>query len=350
MLSVAAKPSRMSGTVSLSDAGTRSFIGRQARASGPGASSAFDLESGAQQLRIHHQRHQPASGHRQLRRRPAEHPQVLLAGRNVQALLRLQELLAARLLANAHAPRRILRLALHVVDRAEPAGQQRLDRLGLLVDHARPHREQIDDLARNLRAVEQRVGAGPQELRAIRVERDGAVDLALLERARLLVRLEVHDVDVARLHAVERQRPAQHERAERAAFHRDRLALEVVHRPHAATAHDHVGAVRHVDHQDDPRLQPVRGEPEQLVQADDHAVDGLVAKRAQDFARRRILDELHGRRIQATQLPREVERLAPDPDVGADAQGGFRLAHAAGERKQQRDARERRTAVCLARR
>jgi hypothetical protein len=68
-----------------------------------------------------------------------------------------------------------------------------------------------------------------------------------------------------------------------------------VHRPHAAAAYDHVRPVRHVHHQDDPRLQPIHGKPEQLVQADDHAVDGLVAIGAKDFARRWILDKLNGR-------------------------------------------------------
>ena len=68
-------------------------------------------------------RHEPASGYRQFRCRPAEHPEIFLAGRNVQALLRLQELLAGRLLAYAHASRRVLGIALHVIRRVEPAGQ-----------------------------------------------------------------------------------------------------------------------------------------------------------------------------------------------------------------------------------
>jgi hypothetical protein len=136
----------------------------------------------------------------------------------------------------------------------------------------------------------------------------------------------VHDVDIACLHIVEGQCAAQHEGAQGAAFHRDRLALEITHRPHAGTAYDHVGAVGHVHHQNDPRLKSVRGESEQLVEADDHAVDRLVAKRTQDIARRWIFHELYDRRIELAQLPRQVKRFAPYPDVGTDAQRGFRLA------------------------
>ena len=106
------------------------------------------------------------------------------------------------------------------------------------------------------------------------------------------------------------------------------------------TTDDHVRPVGHVHDQDDPRLQPVHGESEQLVQADDHAVDGLVAKGAKDFARRWILDKLHRFGVEMTQLPRQVERFASDPDIGADAQGGFRFAHATAQREQKRDACE----------
>ena len=148
----------------------------------------------------------------------------------------------------------------------------------------------------------------------------------------------MHDVDIARLHAIDRQSPAQHEGAERAAFHGDRFAFEVAHRPHATTAHDHVGAVGDVHHQDDPRLEPVRGESEQLIEADHHPVDRLITKSAKDFARRWILHQLHGRRFEATQLPRQVKRLAPYPYVGADAQRGFRFAHATGQQEHKRDA------------
>src|SRR4030095_6051732 len=118
--------------------------------------------------------------------------------------------------------------------------------------------------------------------------------------------------------------------------HGDRFALEVLHRPHAATAYDHVGPVGHVHYENDPRLQAVDGEPEQLIEADDHAVDGLVAKSAMHFARRRILHELYDCRIQTAELPREVKRLAPYPDIRADAQGGFRFAHATEQRKARR--------------
>jgi hypothetical protein len=107
-----------------------------------------------------------------------------------------------------------------------------------------------------------------------------------------------------------------------------------MHRPHPATTDDRVSPVGHVHHQNDPRLQPILGESEQFIQADHHAVDGLVAKSAMNLARRRILHELYGRRIQATQVPRQVKRFAPYPDIGTDTQGGFRLAHATSQRKQ----------------
>ena len=72
----------------------------------------------------------------------------------MQALLGLQELLSGRLLANSHASRCVVGLALHVVDRIEPAGKHRLYRLGLLLDDVGAHRQQIDDLTRNLSAIE----------------------------------------------------------------------------------------------------------------------------------------------------------------------------------------------------
>src|SRR4029077_5464021 len=91
--------------------------------------------------------HESASGHRQFRCRPAEHAEILLTRRNTQALERLQELLSGRLLAYAHALRRVLRLALQVVDCSEPAGEQRLNSLGLLVENACTHRQKVDNLA-----------------------------------------------------------------------------------------------------------------------------------------------------------------------------------------------------------
>ena len=87
-------------------------------------------------------------------------------------------------------------------------------------------------------------------------------------------------------------------------------------------------------------MQSIGGEPEQFVQADDHAVDRLIAKGAQHFAGRRVFDELHGGWIEAAQLTREVEGLAPDPDVRTDAQRGF-LCAATAERKHQGDACQR---------
>ena len=310
-------------------------------ASGPGASTSsiltLDRSSFASSMSVMSRRPVTASSGCPA----AQHPQVFLAHGNVQALLRLQELLAGGLLANAHAARGVLRVAARVVERAEPPCEKRLYRLGLPVDRARPHRDEVDDLARNLRAVEERAGAGAQELRAVRIEGDGAVHLPHLERGRLLVRLEVHDVDVAGLHAVERQRAAQHERAKRTAFHRHRLALEVAHRAHAVPAHDHVGAVRDVDHEDDPGLQPVGGEAEELVEADDHAVDGLVAIGAQHLARGGVLHELHDVRIEVAELAREIQRLAADPYVGADAQRRLRIAGAGPEQEAEATARAR---------
>jgi len=99
----------------------------------------------------------------------------------VEALLRFEELLAARLLADAHAPRCVLRFAAHVIERLEPTGQQCLHGLGLLPDHARAHREEIDDLARDPRAVDERRCTRTQKLGAIRVERDGCIDVALFQ-------------------------------------------------------------------------------------------------------------------------------------------------------------------------
>src|SRR5207248_11666281 len=91
------------------------------------------------------------------------------------------------------------------------------------------------------------------------------------------------------------------------------------------------------DHEDDPRLQSIRSEAEQFVETDDHAIDGLIAKRAQHFARGRILNQLHGRGIQAPELASQIERLAPNPDIGADAERRFGLAHTARESEEDRD-------------
>ena len=84
----------------------------------------------------------------------------------------------------------------------------------------------------------------------------------------------------------------------------------------------------YVHDQDDPWLQPVDGKSEKFIEADHHPVDGLVSKGAKDFARRRILDVLYGRRVQAAQLAREVKRFASYPYIGADTQRGFRFAGA----------------------
>src|SRR5437660_10868784 len=114
-----------------------------------GCKHAFDVESSPQQLRVNHQGHQPASGYRQLRCGSAEHPKIFVAGRYMKSLLCLEELLSGRLLANAHAMRRILGLTLHVIDRIEPAGKQRLYCLGRLFQAAGTHRQDVDDLTRN---------------------------------------------------------------------------------------------------------------------------------------------------------------------------------------------------------
>src|SRR5512142_2775300 len=125
----------MTGTVTLSDAGTRNLTLRPPRkptaspspfpchAGGRGNArrcsfhqfherrrreQALYVERPAQELRIHHQRQQPAPGDGELGMGAAQHPKILLAARNVEALLRLEELLSARLLADAHATRRVL--------------------------------------------------------------------------------------------------------------------------------------------------------------------------------------------------------------------------------------------------
>src|SRR5205823_7530057 len=146
----------MSGTVNFSDAGTRMLIGPPRLrlsplryALGPlrgsnshlgtalrrsslqvnersGCKHALDVESSPQQLRVHHQSHQPASGYRQFRCGSAEHSEIFVARRYMEALQCLEELLSGGLLANAHAMRCILGLARHVIDRIEPAGKQRL--------------------------------------------------------------------------------------------------------------------------------------------------------------------------------------------------------------------------------
>src|SRR6478609_7299668 len=100
----------------------------------PWLEHAFDFETAAQKLRFQHQRHQPAAGDRELRLGASEQAQVFLARRHVQAALRLLELLAGGLLADAHPPCGVDGIALDVVERAEPPGEQRLDRLRLLVD------------------------------------------------------------------------------------------------------------------------------------------------------------------------------------------------------------------------
>src|ERR1700758_645016 len=99
----------------------------------------------------------------------------------MEALLRFQKLVPARLLAYPHSSRRIRGIAFHVVDCAKPAGKKLLQCFGALVDDARTHRQQIDDLAGYARAVEERRRAGTHELSAVRVERDGRVDLPILE-------------------------------------------------------------------------------------------------------------------------------------------------------------------------
>ena len=72
----------------------------------------------------------------------------------MEALLCLEELLSGRLLTNAHPTRRILGLALHVIDRIEPTGKQRLYCLGVPFEDGGTRRQEIDDLTGNLRAVE----------------------------------------------------------------------------------------------------------------------------------------------------------------------------------------------------
>ena len=65
--------------------------------------------------------------------------------------------------------------------------------------------------------------------------------------------------------------------------------------------------MRNVHYQNDPRLQTIRSESEQLIEADDHAVDRLIPESTQHLARGRILDQLHRLRIEVSQLAREVE-------------------------------------------
>ncbi len=102
--------SRISGTVTLSDPGTR-IATSPGWPAAPARAVSSMAGSLAEQLGVHHQRQQATPGHDQLRLGPAQHPQVLVARRNVQALQRLQELLSRRLLADAHAPRGVLGIA-----------------------------------------------------------------------------------------------------------------------------------------------------------------------------------------------------------------------------------------------
>src|SRR5258706_9104964 len=142
-VSVAAKPSRISGTVTFSDVGSGNFNpGSLLQVlERPRREHRLDLDFPRQQFRFDHQRHQPLAGDRQLRRLAAEHLQVLGTRRNMQPVQGSEELLAARLLPDPHSPRRVGGLALQVVERGEPAGQQRLDRLRLFLDRVGPDSE-----------------------------------------------------------------------------------------------------------------------------------------------------------------------------------------------------------------
>ena len=251
----------------------------------------------AQQLGFEHQRHQPPAGRR--RARASAPPSIVrFSSRDgmCRPLLRLEELLAAGLLADAHAARRVLRVA-PACSRSRRTSRSSSAWIAFgALRRARSARTATrSTISPGICVLSNSVVAPAlQQLRAVRIEGHRAVDLALLERGRLLVRFEVHHLDVARLHAVRapargsaRTRRARRSRPRPTCPSRSRIVL------HAGAADDDVGAVRDVDDQDDPRLQPVDREAEQLVEADHHAVDRLVAEGAQHLARRRVLDELH---------------------------------------------------------
>jgi hypothetical protein len=117
-----------------------------------------------------------------------------------------------------------------------------------------------------------------EHLRAIGIERHGSVDLALSERRGMLVRFQMHHGDFACSHATDGQSAAQDERTQRPAFDRHPLAAQILHRAHAGAAYDNIGSMRHIHDRHHFGLQFICGENEQLVQADDHPVDRLVAK------------------------------------------------------------------------
>ena len=199
--------------------------------------------------------------------------------------------------------------------------------------HARAYRQQIDDLAGNLRAVEERRRAcrsnwlryGSNVTAPSTWPFSNALGCSFDSRCTTLTSLACMPLSAsARLSTKAPSAPL----STATDLPLRSCIVRMPARPTTASAPCETS-----DHQDDVRLQPIRGQSEQLIQADDHAVDRLVAESAQHFAGRRILDELHDAGIEMAELAREVERLAADPHVGADAQRGLGLAHAAGERR-----------------
>ena len=79
-------------------------------ASGCGASTCSMSRPPRNSSRFDHQCHQPSTGHHELGRAAAEHAEIFLAARDVQALLRLEELVAARLLPHPMRRGRVLRI------------------------------------------------------------------------------------------------------------------------------------------------------------------------------------------------------------------------------------------------
>lgn len=223
---------------------------------------------------------------------------------------------------------------LEIVEGAEPAGDQRLDRLRILVQGRRTDRHQVHDLARDPGAVEEQRGTAAQQLGAHRVEGDHRVHEALLVGRHVLLRLLVDDLDIALPHPVLRQGAAQHIRSQDPALDRHPLAHQVLHGAQLRPPDDGIAAVGDVDHQYDPRSKIILGQHQHLVQADRHAVDGLVAESPHDLAGRGILDEPDRLGIEKTEIAREIEGLAAGPDVGADAQRRRGIVAASGEGQQ----------------
>jgi len=109
----------------------------------------------------------------------------------------------------------------------------------------------------------------------------------------------------------------------------------------AAARHQHVGAVRDIEHQHGDQIEPGVQRTDHLVERQCGALDQVGAEGAQHVGGGRHLDQADATLVVAAECACQIERLVTRPDVAGDAQHRLGCAAAAQPGRSQRRAGSR---------